>query len=553
MIALHLPLHPRARRAARFVLAATALFALAATPAYADIAIVRGHEADANTVLVAFDGDAGGADIALGIAGAGFRIRHVSTVAGRRLAPEVLTQKSFALANVHHALVEIDGDIEAAIARLSALAPIRAAEPNFLHRPLLTPNDEHYVEYQGNFRQINVERAWDYGRGEGVVVSVIDTGYRTEGMFDGATHLLAGYDFWGDDEDATDYSGHGTHVANTVAEATNNGVGMAGIAFEATILPVKVFPDSAPSDAFYAKDSDVIDGILYSSDEGAHVINMSLGGGGASGLFQSAITQVFEDGVVVIAASGNTGRAPVEYPAAYDNVLSVGASRRHDPGASPGRAFFSSFGDDLDVIAPGSYIFQQTFDEDSLQIAYYGLSGTSMASPHAAGVAALMISVAGHDPELVVETMIDTAFSPGGGFSPYLGFGEIDAYAAVRAYMDAYIDESAPPEDDDDDDTDDDADDDAQNEECEQLAGMIYDQCAYALDGADDILAAETACEEGDGDWECVAECADHPNVTDCASFATCLDDRCGVKIAPADADTGGGDDDDDDGGSCGC
>jgi serine protease len=189
-------------------------------------------------------------------------------------------------------------------------------EPNYLYYALETPNDPDYSK-QWNFRSINLEQAWDDSKGEGITVAVIDTGVSAvPDLAD--TQMVEGYDFVNDRKNASDDVGHGTHVAGTIAQSTNNNYGVAGIAYKATIMPIKVLSGGGGGTI-----SDIAEGIKFAADNGAKIINMSLGGGGDSQLMREAIDYANKKGTVIIAAAGNENRNSSSYPARYPNVISV--------------------------------------------------------------------------------------------------------------------------------------------------------------------------------------------------------------------------------------
>src|SRR6476469_347487 len=216
-----------------------------------------------------------------------------------------------------------------------------AIEPNYIYRAFFTPNDPEYSK-QWNLRSINAEAAWDETRGRGVTVAVIDTGVsRVPDLKD--TQFVEGYDFVNDRADADDDNGHGTHVAGTVAQATNNGYGVAGVAYEASIMPLKVLSGSGGGTV-----SDIAEAIKFAADNGAGVINMSLGGGGESQLMQEAIEYAHSKGVVIVAAAGNSDENEASYPARYPRVIGVSALN-----SAGEKAFYSSYGAGVDIAAPG--------------------------------------------------------------------------------------------------------------------------------------------------------------------------------------------------------
>ena len=339
--------------------------------------------------------------------------------------------KAFAGSDFSHGVVTFSAEhtLESMLESLRSLPHIESADPNYFHRPLYVPNDPFFSDYQDNFKQIYVREAWDISQGEGAVVAVIDSGYRTSGQEDSATRLLTGYDFWGEDNNVNDFIGHGTHVSNVIVEATNNGIGCAGIAFKASLLPCKVFPDW--DDGAY--ENDIIQAINWAVDQGADVINMSLGGGGYVKASEEAIQNAVDNDCIVFAASGNDGQKNVNYPARHTPCVAVGACNQHRVGGTPTRALFSNYGAGLDIVAPGVFITQEGWGSSQGQ-GYYSASGTSSSSPHAAAVAALLVGKGGADAPAIREAIESTAYNPNGEWTDGLGFGEINAFEALRVY-----------------------------------------------------------------------------------------------------------------------
>jgi subtilisin family serine protease len=183
---------------------------------------------------------------------------------------------------------------------------------------------------------------------------------------------------------ALDDQGHGTHVAGIVAAETNNGVGVAGVAPNAVVMPLK-----ASAGPFFTTE-DWLEALQYAVANGARVVNMSFGGYEYSSVEQSAIQAAFESGVILVAASGNDNTAQVIYPAAYDGAIAVGAI--DETGM---RASFSNYGTKLDLVAPGDRILScvPEYLSDFFGGSYAYFSGTSMASPMVAGVAALCLGI----------------------------------------------------------------------------------------------------------------------------------------------------------------
>jgi serine protease len=333
-----------------------------------------------------------------------------------------------------------DDTEEALLEQIRANPDVEAAEPLMQLNASFVPNDPDYAK-QWNLKMINMPKAWDKSRGKGVIVAVLDTGIAYENYDDfkqvpdlKGVKFVEGYDFVNRDKHANDDHGHGTHVAGTIAQATDNASGVAGVAFEATLMPVKVL------DAFGSGSSAAIsDAIRWAADHGAKVINMSLGGGGRSQVMANAVEYARKKGVVVVCAAGNGGRGIVEYPAAYPGSVAVGAV-----GPKGTKAPYSSWGKELDIAAPGgdksqgeeAGILQNTIapgDYTKSVYAYY--QGTSMATPHVAAVAALIYAAGAKNPDQVEKALFASAHPPAGqtGWSETYGHGVIDAEASLKA------------------------------------------------------------------------------------------------------------------------
>jgi serine protease len=336
-----------------------------------------------------------------------------------------------------------DGDeaSEAALLeRIRRHPRVEAAEPLMRFSASFVPNDPLF-EQQWNLKQINMPKAWETTRGKGVVVAVLDTGIAYEDHDDfrqvpdlKGVKFTEGYDFVNLDRHANDDHGHGTHVAGTIAQATNNGEGVAGVAFEATLMPVKVLDHFGSGTT-----AQIADGIRWAVDHGAKVINMSLGGGGRSVVLEKAVDYARKKGAVVVCAAGNGGRGVVEYPAAYPGSIAVAAV---GPGGK--RAPYSSWGKELDIAAPGgdksqgeaAGIVQNTIDpQDVSRSVYASYQGTSMATPHVAGVAALLWAAGAKNPDQVEKALFMSAKPAEGttGWNEQYGHGLLDAEGALEA------------------------------------------------------------------------------------------------------------------------
>lgn len=362
-------------------------------------------------------------------------------------------------------------DLAALAERLRQDPEVLSVEPNAVMQPLLTPNDTRYREQWHYFEStggINAVPAWDRRTGAGVVVAVIDTGIVPHSDLN--ANVLPGYDFVSDAAAARDGNGrdsnardegdwylagecgrptgansswHGTHVAGTVAAVTNNAAGVAGVAFGARILPVRALAKCGGTLA------DIADAIVWSAGGSvpgvpanpnpAKVINMSLGGGGACGTtYQSAINTARSLGASVVVAAGNSNiDASNARPANCSGVITVAATTR-----SGGKASFSNFGSVVDVAAPGAGILSTLNSGTTVPAAesYASYNGTSMATPHVAGVAALMLQAR----PTATPTEIETALRNSARVFPMAcsgcGTGIVDANAALDA-----IGGSAPP------------------------------------------------------------------------------------------------------------
>jgi len=388
------------------------------------------------------------------------RLREARSIAGEAGATRVTRAR---YADFHYVEIPAGDDPVAAAARLRLERGVVYAEPDPIVRPSWTPNDALY-RLQWNFEKIKMDRAWDINRGGSTrtTVAILDTGvaYRTQGAFTQApdlvdTHFLAGYDFiWADDV-PLDTDGHGTHVAGTIAQATDNSAGAAGIAFNVNIMPVKVLDtdwDEQNGAPFTATMSVVAQGIRWAVDHGAKVINMSLGAESGSATVENALRYAVGQGAFVAIAAGNTGdegNAP-EWPASYakdlDGVMAVAAVDYN-----LARAPYSTHRDYVEIAAPGGDndadansdtrpdgILQQSFDPDFQEqgifnrFAYMYYQGTSMATAHVSALAALLMDQGISSPA-AVEAAIKrfAAEKPPGGRNDDVGSGVIDVRATL--------------------------------------------------------------------------------------------------------------------------
>ncbi|MEM8806454.1 MAG: S8 family serine peptidase [Cyanobacteria bacterium P01_G01_bin.38] len=328
----------------------------------------------------------------------------------------------------HVYVVKGDRNLLRALQKSEVSAFTEFIEPNYLYQTSFVPNDPGYAQ-QWNLKSINAEGAWAQNRGSGVTVAVIDTGIsRTRDLQ--KTDFVTGYDFVNDRDDASDDNGHGTHVAGTIAQSTNNGYGVAGIAYEAQLMPLKVLSRQG-----FGSVADIAEAIRFAADNGADVINMSLGGGGFSELMQEAVEYAHSKGVVVVAAAGNEGSQEASYPAKYRYAIGVSAFD-----AEGNKAPYSNYGVGVDIAAPGGStaagetggILQETIDQLSGKSEFRYFQGTSMAAPHVAGVAAVIKSMGVDAPESVATILEQSAQKVSGDSQNYFGAGKLDAEAAAK-------------------------------------------------------------------------------------------------------------------------
>ncbi len=323
---------------------------------------------------------------------------------------------------------------------------------NFSYHALFTPNDPDFSA-QWNLNAINLPGAWDadtqdplYGGDSRVVVAVLDTGLATaapdlsglhlwtnsgevpgdgiDNDHDGLVDDIHGWDFVHSDNAPDDDNGHGTHVTGTIAESTNNGVSAAGIAFNTTIMPLKVLDANGSGST-----ATIAAAINFAVSHGATIINLSLGGTEDDSALHQVIQTAAAQGVVLTAASGNSGASNVNYPAVYPEVIAVGATTQANL-----RASYSNYGSGLDLMAPGDQIIQQTCSTGSCQTfndqAY---SGTSQAAAHVSGVAAL-VAACGASTAQISNLLYSTASDLGPvGVDDEYGYGLLNASAALTA------------------------------------------------------------------------------------------------------------------------
>ena len=330
-------------------------------------------------------------------------------------------------------VVRVPAATEKAKVAAYARSPFVAyAEPDYIAYALDTPNDPYFSSQWGlnNTGQtggtydadIDAPEAWDVTHGcFTVTVAILDTGIDQDHE-DLASKVLT-YTNFTDSPDADDHYGHGTHVAGIVAAATDNGTGVAGVGYNSSLWNVKVLNDQGSG--YY---SWIANGIRWAADNGAKVINMSLGAKAKSRTLEDAVNYAWKKGVVLVAAAGNDGNSSPNYPAYYTNCIAVAATDHNDQKAS-----FSQYGKWVDVAAPGVDIFS-TFPNHSCVLGKnnYGYgSGTSMATPHVAGVAALVWATGQCSTNSCVRQRIESTADPIPGTGTYWRWGRVNACKAV--------------------------------------------------------------------------------------------------------------------------
>ena len=339
--------------------------------------------------------------------------------------------------------------------RFRSMPEVEFAEIDAPLRAHFTPNDQQFA-LQWHLKMLGAERTWDIQKGDpSVAVAVLDTGvayedfgpYRKAPDF-GGTVFLPGFNVFTRDSHANDDNFHGTHVASVIAEATNNGIGASGLAHLSAIMPVKVLDRNG--DGFNAQVAEGIDYVVNFRQGGVNpvrVINLSLGSSARTQALEEAINRAVRAGITVVASSGNDNRGIVDYPAAFDNVIAVGATD-----GRKAKAPYSSFGAALDLMAPGGNlsrddnadgwpdgILQQTFDRDAAALgryddfAYYFVVGTSQAAPQVSAVAALLARQGIKDPKAIRAILEKTAEDLGDtGRDDRFGWGLIRPAEALK-------------------------------------------------------------------------------------------------------------------------
>jgi hypothetical protein len=328
---------------------------------------------------------------------------------------------------LHHLNVRViavpEAKAESVLAALQHDPEIEFAERDYIAKAAFLPNDPYVLAGdEWHLLPIQAAQAWNITTGlTNTIVAVLDSGIN-DAHPDLEGQVLPGYDFVNTTNDPADDFGHGTAVSGTIVAAGNNALGVAGVAYAARVLPVKVMDSYG-----FASYSCIAQGIKYAVDQHARVINISIVGSSPSSTLQDAINYAWSNNVVVVAAAGNNANNVPQYPAACDHVLGVSATEPDDSLAS-----FSSYGSFVTLSAPGDNIWTTQNDVNS---PYGTWRGTSFASPLVAGVAAL---VASENPSLsntqIVSILEQSADDLGpAGYDVAFGYGRVNAYRAVSA------------------------------------------------------------------------------------------------------------------------
>ena len=368
------------------------------------------------------------------------------------------TLKRISSINVYQLQLPEDVSVEEMLYLLEQNPDVEYAEPNYFRRlAQVTPDDPFFSDQYALYNpggvfgppsspQSGTARADIYARegweetwgNDSVIIAILDTGADFNHLDLDGQLFSNGYDFINDDLDPIDDHGHGTIVAGIAAAETNNGEGIAGVAWNCKILPIKIVDNTGWTDV-----STEIDGINWAILNGADVINLSLGGPGVSQSEQDAIRAAYNNGIVVVAAAGNDGVATY-YPAAYPECMAVASTNSSDERvtflntATDPLPWESNYGPEIDIAAPGDWVLSlyPTSLTTPPFLPYIWASGTSLSTPHVAGLAALIRSI---KPELSAEDIMnvirytadDVNSATYEGRDDYIGYGRINMERAL--------------------------------------------------------------------------------------------------------------------------
>ena len=314
-----------------------------------------------------------------------------------------------------------EGNVPQTLTQVINCPGVAYAEPNYIvYADDTIPNDPNFGNEYG-LVNIRAPQGWDLSTGSSTVtIAIIDTGVDLSHP-DLAGKIVGGYDFVNNDSVAQDDNGHGTHVAGIAAAISNNHSGIAGVSWGARIMPIKAL--NALANGSYAN---VAAGIVLATDQGAQIINLSLGGGSPSLILQDAVDYALSKGVILVASVGNSGNTSILYPAKYPQVIAVGAVD-----STNNRAGTSNYGPELDMVAPGVSIYSSVIG------GYDYKSGTSMAAPFVSGLAAILRGYsADYSPDTIAWAIQSTALDLGApGWDEFYGFGLIQVDRAIYSVL----------------------------------------------------------------------------------------------------------------------
>jgi thermitase len=339
----------------------------------------------------------------------------------KALAPHGGKGKKIGQSDLHVVELPANASEKAVVERLNRHPHIKFAELDRLVTPNFVSNDP-YMGSEWHLNKVGATTAWDTTQGAGVIIAILDSG--VDGTHpDLAPQMVPGYNFYDNNTNTADANGHGTAVAGVAAAATNNALGVAGVAGQARIMPVRIADANA-----YAYYSTIAKGVTYAADNGARVVNCSYGGVAGSATIQSAAQYLKNKGGLMFVSAGNNGID--ENIAPTTTMIAVSATDQNDY-----RTGWSSYGNFVSMSAPGiTYTTSRGGSYDNWQ-------GTSFSSPLAAGVAALMMAA---KPSLgsadIEKLMFSTAVDIGAaGRDIYYGYGRVDAAAAVQAVVNTTV------------------------------------------------------------------------------------------------------------------
>lgn len=324
-------------------------------------------------------------------------------------------QNSTEKLNIKKITVNSRAEYERLLTELNNDPNVEYAEPNFIYKKQEIPNDRHY-ESDWGLKYINAESSWDITKGSSdIKIAVIDTGVDLNHP-DLINNLIQGKDFVNNDMEPDDDEGHGTLVAQIIGAEANNNFGKVGVSWNSKIMPIKVLDNYGDG---YVED--VANGIIYAADNGVNIINLSLGGAPSSTI-ENAIKYAQDKGVLIVSSSGNYG-SDILYPAAYKDVIAVGAIDENEY-----RASFSCYGEGLSIVAPGTNIIG--FDENGQEIVE---NGTSFSAPYVSGAAALVWTLNPDMSSNEIRWALESSAKDLGqkGYDEEYGYGALDIFSAL--------------------------------------------------------------------------------------------------------------------------